>query len=132
MFDYKSILEKEDLNQNDIPFDKAHGRGDIFKYHTYYNQRTLSYIDNHFGEGFAEQLQKQALSNKHWIGPFQPNKGYHIVMLVDRGSGRQPSFDEVKDSAKVDMQGIHMERLKTEAIQDIRDSYEVIIDPEIR
>ncbi|PIB35874.1 hypothetical protein BFP72_10945 [Reichenbachiella sp. 5M10] len=129
---YKSRLEREDLNQNDIPFDEAHGRGDTFKYHTYYNKRTLSYIDHHFGEGFAEQLQNQGLSNQHWVGPFQSNKGYHVIMLVDRGSGRQPTFEEVKDSVKADVHGMHLEKLKTAAIQDIIDSYEVIIDPNIR
>ncbi|MBU2914730.1 peptidyl-prolyl cis-trans isomerase [Reichenbachiella agariperforans] len=120
-------LEREDLNQNDIGFDDASGRGDLFKYHTFYTKRNSQYVANHFGEDFVNEIDKAPISHTHWTGPYASNKGYHLIMLTARSEGRYPNYEEVADQVTQDLQTIKVARVNQIEIERLMDSYTVVI-----
>lgn len=128
---YRARMERESLNQFSIPYDGAPGQGDLFKYHTYYTNRPSSYIDLHFGDGFAELLAKQPISKTHWIGPFESNAGFHNVLLLAKKPGREAVYEEVKHQVLADMHTQHYAHLNMQAIQELIDKYEVTLSADL-
>jgi hypothetical protein len=127
----RARMERESLNQFSIPYDEAAERGNVFKYHTFYTNRPISYIDGHFGKGFAENLNRNRTSTTRWIGPFKSDYGYHLIMITHKAEGYMPSYEEVEDQIHEDLENAHFQRLTNAKIQELIDSYEIIVDPEV-
>jgi len=121
----KAEAEVQYLNSHNITFSEAPGRGDRFFYHTNYVERNLEYVENHFGSTMAKTILESTSSDKKWLGPFQSQYGFHIVMLTKNEPGRYPDLDDVIDRVTDDARREYTRKRSDENIQGIIDEYEV-------
>ena len=121
----KAEAEVKYLNNHNITFSEAPGRGDRFFYHTNYVERNLEYVENHFGSAMTKTIFESDSSDKKWLGPFQSQYGLHIVMLTKKAAGKYPDLDVVIDRVTEDARREYTRKRSDENIQEIIDEYEV-------
>ncbi len=121
----KAQFEVKYLNDNRVPFNKATSRGDRFFYHTNYVERETEYVASHFGNSMAKSIFEATPSDQTWIGPFETQYGYHLVMLTKKEPGKYPDLNEVIDRVSDDAQRVYIRKKNEETIQGIIDGYEV-------
>lgn len=109
-------------------FNEAAKYSDRFPYHLNYVKRSRSFIQNHFGESFAQDLFARNMSSKAWLGPIQSTYGYHLVLTLEQTSGRYPTVDEVMTELSGEFKRQQTQELQNQAIQSLIDSYQVDID----
>jgi hypothetical protein len=98
----RATAELASLRSGAVRFDEATRHGDRFPYYANYVDETRELIRNHFGDGFATDVFSEAAGTDTWSGPFESRAGAHLVLVVARNAGRQPSFDEVQPMVAVD------------------------------
>ena len=86
------------------------------------------FIASHFGPVMTEAIFESAPSDKVWVGPFNSDYGYHLVMLTKKVSGRSPDLSEVIGRVTEDAQRDYTRQMNDETIQEIIDGYEVKVE----
>ena len=93
---------KGELEARGARFNDAPRYGDRFPFHENYVERTLDYVQSHFGEEFVAQLSKIATSESRWSGPLKSMYGYHLVLLTSRTEARLPELSEIRAQVEED------------------------------
>jgi len=121
--------QKDDfLNKSAPSFSEAAKYSDRFPYHQNYVDRSLSFIENHFGGTFARDLFAAQSSPGTWVGPIKSAYGYHLVHELKRSEGRYPAFDEVVADLSEEFKRQQTLELQNQAIQSLIDVYQVVIE----
>lgn len=114
----------DEINQQQLPFEKAPLYGDRFSYHLNYVERAEDMVASHLGDGMAQQLFALAPDASVWRGPFESPHGFHLVMLTRHVEARSPQLAEVRqrvmDDARQFMLTEKMEELKNAIIDEYR------------
>ena len=113
------------LNENNIRFEQAPSRGERFLYHTNYVEREPEYVASHFGVKMAQKIFEAKPSNQQWIGPFESEYGFHLVLLTKKVEGRIPELPEIRDRVIDDAERFFIRQKNEETIQEIIDEYDV-------
>ena len=114
----------QDLQRDQITFDRAGRYGDRFLYNLNYVERTPSYIASHFGNDFEKALFALSASDQ-WQGPIQSQYGWHLVILKDKSAARDPILEEVAHIVLADAQRDQQRKIKATAIKQLVDKYRV-------
>ena len=133
--DGKKVKEKAEeelryLNRNGIPFSQAMSRGDRFLYHTNYVEREPEYVASHFGIPMTKAIFDANPSDSEWIGPFESDYGFHLVMVTKNEPGKYPDLADIQDRVAEDAQRELIIRKNEEAISGIIEEYEVVVEYE--
>lgn len=105
---------KAELNSRGVAFGDAPRFGDRFPFHQNYVERTLDYVQSHFGKEFASEIVNVTPSGKQWKGPLKSMHGYHLVLLTARSDARLPELKEIRAQVADDW-----ERDRTQAARSL-------------
>jgi hypothetical protein len=105
---------KTELNSRGAAFNDAPQFGDRFPYHENYVERTLDYVQSHFGKDFASEIAKVTPSSTQWKGPVRSMHGYHLILLTARSDARLPELREIRTQVAEDW-----ERDRTQAARSL-------------
>lgn len=114
-----------ELNAREVGFNGVTDIGDRFPFLRNYVERTLEFMQGHFGPQFVEALQALAPSEDSWQGPLQSAYGFHVVMLTELTEARYPSLEEIRGEVELE----YIEQRSREALSDmidnVREQYDV-------
>jgi hypothetical protein len=114
-----------ELNSRGAGFNDAPRFGDRFPFHENYVERTLDYVESHFGAEFVAELAKVAPSEKHWSGPLHSMHGYHIVLLTSRTEARLPELSEIRAQVAEDWQRDRTQHARTQGLKRLASEYTI-------
>ena len=120
--------KRDELNRLAAPFTAATRHGDRFIYHVNYVERSPDLVASHFGTAMAAQLFAQPAGAGRWLGPFESEHGFHVVLVADKQPGQLADFSEVAEQAAADARRQLVRERTGAAIQAIVDRYEVQVD----
>ena len=120
-----STLLKEVVSEG-VDLSGAMQFGDRFVFHKNYVGRTQDFVASHFGEGFARIVSEAETNN--WFGPVESAYGFHLVLIRDNKEGRTPPLEEIIANVAYDSQQVASRRQTRNAINNIVQKYEVIVD----
>jgi hypothetical protein len=86
------------------------------------------YIASTLGRGFVQRLA--GLPARGWQGPVESVYGLHLVYVEQRVAGELPALEEVRDAVLRDWSAEQRRQLNEEVYQELRQRYEVVIEPE--
>lgn len=115
----------EELNADDVAFQRATQHGEYFPYATNYVERQPPYIAGQFGAPFAKALFGLAPDESEWHGPLESPLGFHVVMMVNKSEARIPPLDAIVDSVRYDAEQDAVKALTDKTVQGIVDTYTV-------
>jgi hypothetical protein len=116
---------KSELNSRGAGFNEAPRFGDRFPFHENYVERTLDYVQSHFGAEFVAELAKITPSEKHWSGPLHSMHGYHIVLLTSRTDARLPELNEIRAQVTEDWARDRTQRARTQGLKRLASEYTI-------
>jgi hypothetical protein len=116
---------KTELNSRGAGFNDAPRFGDRFPFHENYVERTLDYVQSHFGGAFVTELAKIAPSEKHWSGPLHSMHGYHLVLLTSRTEARLPELSEIRSQVAEDWERDRTQHARTQGLKRLSSEYKV-------
>lgn len=93
---------KGELQARGARFNDAPRYGDRFPFHENYVERTLDYVQSHFGAKFVAQLSKIQASGNRWDGPLESMYGYHLILLTSRTESHLPELNEIRAQVEED------------------------------
>jgi hypothetical protein len=76
-----------------------------------------------FGDGFAESLFKE--TSQGWFGPVASPLGQHLVLVMAREAGRDPTLDEVRAKVRSDWIEARRAEAKRASQEKLRERYKV-------
>ena len=82
-----------------------------------------------FGAAFGEQLLK--LPQGEWAGPVASGLGAHLVRVTAVQPAALPPLDGVRQQVAREWENARRERSRTESYRKLRDSYDVVIEPNL-
>lgn len=82
-----------------------------------------------FGAAFGEQLLK--LPQGEWAGPVASGLGAHLVRVTAVQPAALPPLDDVRQQVAREWENARRERSRTESYRKLRDSYDVVIEPNL-
>jgi hypothetical protein len=116
---------KTELNSRGAAFNDAPRFGDRFPFHQNYVERTLDYVQSHFGSEFVTELAKIAPSEKRWSGPLRSMYGYHVIMLTSRMAARLPELDEIRAQVAEDWQRDRTQGARSQGLSRLAGEYTI-------
>jgi len=116
---------RNELNARGAGFNDAPRFGDRFPFHENYVERTLDYVQSHFGAEFVAELTKVAPSQKRWSGPLRSMHGYHIVLLTARTEARLPELSEIRAQVAEDWQRDRTQHARTQGLKRLESEYTI-------
>lgn len=126
--DEVAMQARRQLNQQHAGFNDVLEIGDRFVFLRNYVERTLDFVEGHFGNAFAQQLEQLQASETEWQGPFQSVYGYHVVLLTELKPGYFPELSDVRDIVQRDYLSESQQQTLAEMTQSIRERYNVKIE----
>jgi len=124
-------LAKDKLKQlttQQVAFIDAAKHGERFLYGMNYVERSLQYINSHFGESMTEGLFQLSASEKQWHGPYQSQWGAHLVMVSGKQDGRSPDLPEVRLRVDQELRREQVREMANQMAQQIIDTYDVQVE----
>jgi peptidyl-prolyl cis-trans isomerase C len=118
-------LKAELVASGKVP-DQASDLGDRFMLQSYYPERTEADIAKLFGGEFASPLMK--LEPEKWHGPVLSGYGTHLVYVHARLESPLPTFEQVADRVREDLENAAREKLNDEYIESLLGRYNVVIE----
>ena len=116
------------LNAEGVGFNGVGAAGDRFPFLRNYVERTLEFMQGHFGPVFVQQLAALEPSETRWQGPVQSAYGFHVVMLTQLRQARYPRLDEIRSEVELEYISEQSRAALAEMIGTVREQYEVEVD----
>ncbi len=115
----------ETLARPSAPADMA-AIGDPFLLGEEFNEMPQSDVARTFGEVFAKQVF--AVEPGRWQGPIPSSFGVHFVFVDERGKGRLPPLDAVREA--VQREWLNARRIEAEQklYRTLRDRYQIVVE----
>lgn len=117
-----------EMNAEGVGFNGVSARGDRFPFLRNYVERTLEFMQGHFGPLFVQQLQELEPAEALWQGPLQSAYGYHVVMLTELRAARYPRLDEIRSEVELEYIGEQSREALAEMIGTVREQYDVEVE----
>jgi hypothetical protein len=114
-----------ELNARGARFNDAPQYGDRFPFHENYVERTLDYVQSHFGAEFVAQLSKITPSENRWRGPLKSMYGYHVILLTSRTEARLPELKEIRAQVEEDWQRDRTQAARNQGLSRLAGEYTV-------
>jgi len=121
------VLMAELIASAKVP-DETSDLGDRFMLQAYYPERAEADLSKLFGSEFAKSVM--SLEPKRWHGPVLSGYGTHLVYLHERRESPLPTFEQVADRVREDLENEQREQLNEEYIKSLLDRYNVVIEGE--
>jgi len=115
-------------SQRELPAAESLSYGDRFLYHRNYSEKTISFLEGHFGKSFVEALEVLESDDQKWQGPLPSEHGQHVVKLFQKENASIPPLEEIKSVVKSDYISDLKKRHKQNRVQKLVDQYEQVID----
>ena len=116
---------KGELNSRGARFNDAPQFGDRFPFHENYVERTLDYVQSHFGTEFVSELVKIAPSERRWSGPVRSMYGYHVILLTARTEARLPELSEIRKQVEEDWLRDRTQSARSQGLNRLAHEYTV-------
>ena len=84
-------------------------------------------IQRDFGNQFSEVFEEPIFDR--WLGPVESAYGFHAVKLLNKVESITPSLDQVKEKVEVDFYLEEKQKTLDSYLFELRDKYQVIINP---
>lgn len=84
-------------------------------------------VTTRFGDGFAGAISTLKTGDK-WQGPVQSGFGWHVVRLRERGPGKAPAFEDIRERVENDWRSEEIATRKARAYEILREDYRVEIE----
>jgi len=110
------------LNQSQVPFEKAGEYGDRFYFLRNYVKRPKRLISNHFGTEITKKIFALEAS-RLWVGPFTSKYGTHLLLLRDKEVSRAPLLKDITPQIIEDLRRIQQDKARADAIQKLSKKY---------
>ena len=120
-------LKAELIASAKVP-DETSDLGDRFMLQAYYPERTEADLAKLFGSEFARSLME--LEPEKWHGPVLSGYGTHLVYVRERLEAPSPTYAQVADRVREDLESESREQLNEEYIESLLDRYNVVIEGE--
>lgn len=104
---------------------------DRFLYHSYYVDRTVRFIQSHFGAAFTERVFSADMVIDRWSAPIESKHGYHLVFITKKLPDRVPEFNEVKGPVLTRFLRDQRGRIRVQKLALLIDKYQVKLPDEI-
>lgn len=114
-----------ELNRQRTPFEDAGLHGDHFLYQRNCVACAPDQTASLFGSSFARQLFAPGLATDRWLGPFESEFGFHLVLLTDSKESGRATLEEVRPRVIEDVQRSLAEQTKQAAIEQIVSRYKI-------
>ena len=101
--------------------------GDPFMLQRQYGALPIRETIRLFGREFAEGLFALS-SSEDWQGPVRSSFGHHLVRVQDREDAKLPPLSEIKDQVREDWMDAQRRQANTEAIAELIQSYDIVIE----
>jgi peptidyl-prolyl cis-trans isomerase C len=118
-------LKAELIASAKVP-DEASDLGDRFMLQSYYPERDEADLSKLFGSEFAKSIV--ALEPQQWHGPVLSGYGTHLVYVHDRQELAPPTYEQVAERVRADLENEQREKLNGEYIESLLSRYSVIIE----
>ena len=122
-----AIAELAYLNNVNLPFHHASSRGDHFLYHRNYINKNKDDVASHFGPSFAASVFAVDQAQANWLGPFQSEYGYHLVLLSSYKEGYVPPLTDIQAKVLDDLTRIRVKEQLDRLYEEVRSTYEIQI-----
>lgn len=116
------------LTAKQVPFIDAAKHGERFLYGMNYVERSLEYVNSHFGEAMTEAIFQLPSDENRWHGPFVSQWGTHLVLVSGKQDGRIPDLAEVRHRVENELRREQIRDLANQMAQQIIDTYDVQLD----
>jgi peptidyl-prolyl cis-trans isomerase C len=108
--------------------DASSDLGDRFMLQSYYPERSEADLSKLFGGEFARSIM--GLEPETWHGPVLSGYGTHLVYVHARLEVPPPTFGQVADRVREDLENERREQLNEEYIESLLERYNVVIEGE--
>ena len=123
----RADVELAYLNDIDLPFHLASSRGEHFLYHRNYVNKNMDEVASHFGASFAASVFAIDQPQRNWLGPFQSEYGYHLVLLIGNKKGHVPPLRDIQAKVLDDLSRIRVKEQLDRLYEEVRSTYEIQI-----
>lgn len=123
----RADVELAYLNDIDLPFHLASSRGEHFLYHRNYVNKNMDEVASHFGASFAASVFAIDQPQRNWLGPFQSEYGYHLVLLTGNKKGYVPPLRDIQAKVLDDLSRIRVKEQLDRLYEEVRTTYEIQI-----
>jgi hypothetical protein len=123
----RADVELAYLNDIDLPFHLASSRGEHFLYHRNYVNKNMDEVASHFGASFAASVFAIDQPQRNWLGPFQSEYGYHLVLLIGNKKGYVPPLRDIQAKVLDDLSRIRVKEQLDRLYEEVRTTYEIQI-----
>lgn len=113
------------LNAESVEFSEAVQHGDRFPYHLNYVDRTLDFIELHFGKDAAKEIAALEADPAAWQGPVPSQYGVHLLLIAGRTAGRDAELEEIYDRVRIDAELEHKRKIANDALQELISAYRI-------
>ena len=120
-------VELAHLNNINLPFHLASSRGEHFLYHRNYVNKNMDEVASHFGASFAASVFAVDQPQGNWLGPFQSEYGYHLVLLSSYKEGYVPPLTDIQAKVLDDLTRIRVKEQLDRLYEEVRSTYEIQI-----
>ena len=117
---------KAELIASSTTPDASSDLGDRFMLQSYYPERSEADLSKLFGREFARSVM--GLEPEKWHGPVLSGYGTHLVYVQQRQEFPPPSYAEVADRLREDLENERREQLNKEYIASLLSRYKVVIE----
>jgi hypothetical protein len=114
---------KHDLNSRGARFNDAPQFGDRFPFHENYVERTVDYVQSHFGPEFLSGIAKITPSEMRWNGPVRSMHGYHLILLTSRSEARLPELNEIRAQVAEDWERDRTQAARSHGLSRLASEY---------
>ncbi len=104
--------------------------GDATLLQPYFSQASGRIIDNHFGEGVADQLARLSINN--WTGPVISSYGLHLVKVSEHIASYLPPLAEIRKVLEREYTAQRRLEQKDQAYQAMRERYQIVIESSVK
>lgn len=115
------------LNNINLPFHLASSRGEHFLYHRNYVNKNMDEVASHFSASFADRVFAIDQPQENWLGPFQSEYGYHLVLLSSNKEGYVPPLTDIRSKVLDDLTRIRVKEQLDLLYEEVRSTYEIQI-----
>ncbi len=121
-----AVRLRDELHSRGARFNDAPQFGDRFPFHENYVERTLDYVQSHFGPEFVREIAKVTLSERRWSAPVRSMHGYHLVLLTSRTEARLPELNEIRAQVAEDWERDRTQAARSQGLSRLASEYVVI------
>lgn len=114
----------DELNTQDIPFEKAGEYGDRFYFLRNYVAKPKKLIEDHFGIEMGAKILGSTPSNE-WQGPFTSQYGAHLILVRAVTPSRSPSLEEATPQVLEDLNRARRDKARRDAIAKLAKKYQL-------